>query len=58
MQIYLDLDIPLPLIYYISPVISVCLYVCDRRFSATAGPTHSKLARYVAGDPQMCLFEV
>ena len=42
----------------IIPAISVCLSVCGRRFSTTAGPISLKLARNIGGDPRMCLFEV
>ena len=38
--------------------VCVCLFVCDCRFSTTAGTISLKLARNIAGDPRMFLFKV
>ena len=48
----------LSIIPAISVCLSVCLFVCDRRFSTTARPISLKLARNIAGDLSMCLFKV
>ena len=54
-----DLHIAFKSIYNSSNLcVSVCLSVCDRRFSTTAGPIWLKLARNIAGAPFLCLFKV